>query len=411
MNHRLYDDWEDLFEHLPVDTTARAEHRDQLKAEVLGAYEDRPTPRTQRLGIQKIGRTLMRYKAPHMTAAAVLLVGMIWLSQKAMTPAFAIDDVVDSLVQARSARYDVTIKVIGQPAQKMKAFYLAPSHFRQELDNGYINIADWRAGKMVGLDPNSKQATVLNLVNLPDAKGKMQLNQFEMVRKSLREVLDNPNAKAESLGEKEFDGRKLVGFHLKSGQQPVTVWADPKTKSPVRIEMTMTGPPQVELVMSNYEFDVDLDKSLFSIEVPEGYNVATTDVDVSPATEAEFITSLKMIARSNEGEFPTGLGPNAVAKYAAIYVTKLGIDQDNGVSSEQMKRAAKLGRGLQFALSLPAESDAHYAGNGAKQGDAERAIFWYRPTDSKKYRVIYADFSVKESDEPPQVPGAKKLGG
>ena len=142
---------------------------------------------------------------------------------------------------------------------------------------------------------------------------------------------------------------------------------------------------------------------------PEGYTVTTTDVDVSPAKEAEFIASLQMIIKSTEGEFPTGLGPNAIAKYAAIYVTKLGIDQEKGVSSEQMKGVAKLGRGLRFALMLPVEADAHYAGEGAKHGDGERAIFWYKPTDSNRYRVIHADFSVKESDEAPKVPGAKKL--
>jgi hypothetical protein len=51
---------------------------------------------------------------------------------------------------------------------------------------------------------------------------------------------------------------------------------------------------------------------------------------------------------------------------------------------------------------LPTESESHYAGAGAKVGDPERAIFWYRPTGSPTYRVIYADFKVKESPTAPK---------
>ena len=43
-------------------------------------------------------------------------------------------------------------------------------------------------------------------------------------------------------------------------------------------------------------------------------------------------------------------------------------------------------------------------GNGVKFGAADTPIFWYRPKDSKKYRVIYADLSVRVADTPPNVP-------
>ena len=39
----------------------------------------------------------------------------------------------------------------------------------------------------------------------------------------------------------------------------------------------------------------------------------------------------------------------------------------------------------------------------------DRAIFWYRPEGSKRYRVIYADVSIKDADQPPQVSGAERL--
>jgi DNA-directed RNA polymerase specialized sigma24 family protein len=60
------------------------------------------------------------------------------------------------------------------------------------------------------------------------------------------------------------------------------------------------------------------------------------------------------------------------------------------VQSRSIKRA------FTFAKGLPPESDWHYAGKDATFGDAETAIFWYRPQGSETYRVIYADLSVKD---------------
>jgi hypothetical protein len=63
----------------------------------------------------------------------------------------------------------------------------------------------------------------------------------------------------------------------------------------------------------------------------------------------------------------------------------------------------RVDRGLQFANRLPPSADAHYVGKGASFGAADTPIFWYRPKDSKNYRVIYADLSVRDSDTPPNV--------
>ena len=65
---------------------------------------------------------------------------------------------------------------------------------------------------------------------------------------------------------------------------------------------------------------------------------------------------------------------------------------------------AKLPQGLIFIGLLPKEADVHYAGRGVSLGAAARPIFWYRPKRSKKYRVLYGDFSLREADVPPNVP-------
>jgi hypothetical protein len=44
-----------------------------------------------------------------------------------------------------------------------------------------------------------------------------------------------------------------------------------------------------------------------------------------------------------------------------------------------------------------------------KLGTPNRPIFWYKPTGAEKYRVVYADLSVKEltPEEVKKLPTAK----
>jgi outer membrane lipoprotein-sorting protein len=409
MNNNPHDDWEELFGQLLADTAANDEHRERLRIQFLKACEDGPAPSSQRSEIREIGRFLMKYKAPHWTVATLLVACVVWLSQSTTTQVFALDEVVANLVKARTARYDMTVTVAGQPTMKAKAYFLAPSHFRQEMDNGYVNIADWKTRRMVGLDSMNKVATVITMVNLPaDPDGERQKNQFEMIRDRLQQAVGGQEAKVESLGEKQLDGRTVVGFRLATRPVPMTVWADPKTKFPIRIDAVMIGPPRTEVVMTNYEFDIKLDKSKFSTEVPDGYTVTKTEIDVSTPTEKDFIAALRICGKATGG-FLKGVDPVAVAAFSGAYMAKQGITKDKSPTVEQMQQIVKVSRGFQFAMSLSPETDAHYAGADAKPGDSARAVFWYQPEKSKKYRVVYADFSVKELAAAPQIEGAIKI--
>ncbi len=410
MTNRPPDNWNELFGELPVDDAVRDEHRHRLKADVLDAYETSKPHEPPRRRLHDIGRVLMKYKAPHWTVAAITVACLIWLTQNGSTPAFAVEEVVSNMADARTARFEMTVTVVGQPEMKMKGFYMEPAHFRQEMFGGYINIADWTIGKMVGLDPMTKQATVINIVNMPaDQKAQGQQNSFESIRESLRKAVADPNVKVEMLGEKQLEGRTVVGFRFRNGPMPTTMWADPKTKFPVSIESTMIGPPKTKVVMSNYEFNVELDEKLFSTKIPEGYTVTEADVDASKPTEQDFIAALRLCGKAT-GKFPAGFDTAAIASYVGGYLAKQGIGKDGkGPTGKQLEEVGRISRGFQFAMLLPAEADAHYAGGKAEHGNAKHPVLWYRPEGSKTYRVIYADFSVKELDDAPEIDGAKKL--
>ena len=409
MNDNQHHDWERLFEQLPLDTTARQEHRAALKSRLGARPGFLATLNSPRL--KKIGDILMTYKVPHWTAAAIIVIGVVWLMSLSNARAFAIDELVENVMNARTAKYDMTATLVGGPTQKMKAYYLAPGHSRLELENGSINIADLEAGKLVSLDPKNKRATVLNLTNRPAAaRDQMAGNQFELVRDLLHQAQDDPDAKIESLGEKQIGGRTMIGFELVVASQHMTVWADPETRFPATIAATMAGPPETTVVMSNYEFNVKLDEDMFSVAIPEGYQIMETDLDASQPTEDDFVAALRLGSEVTDGKFPDGFDAVAIASYIAKYVIKKGVKPDQLTPENMpMQEIMKISRGFQFAVTRNNESDAHYAGAKATAGDANQPIFWYRPKEWQAYRVIYADFTVRELDEAPVVEAAVKL--
>ena len=57
------------------------------------------------------------------------------------------------------------------------------------------------------------------------------------MRRLVREGSSGTGEKAEKLGKKEIDGRTAVGFRTRSEMGEMTLWADPETARPIRIEV------------------------------------------------------------------------------------------------------------------------------------------------------------------------------
>ena len=410
MHNDPHFEWDKLFDQLPVDSSAQGEQLESVKLRVLDAFESYNAPRSRTFTLQVIGHTLMKYKIPHGIAATFIVAGIFWLMTTVNKPALALETLFGNFMKARTARYDTIVTIDGQPPLEMKGLFLEPKHMREEI-NGTINIIDWEARKRIGLDPKNMRATVMNLKNLSDEMSNwmQEGNWFEGTRQMLRSATSDPNAKVVSLGEKQLDGRRVVGVRFELPGMPMTLWADPATQLPIRIESNLLGPPKTEVVITNFEFNIELDESLFSVEIPDGYSVADFNMDLSPPSESELITALRMCCEVSNGKFPAGFDAFFMGKYAAIYLQKKGAKLDEGATGEQLQESTKIARGFQFVLMLPKESNAYYAGAGTQLGDANRPVLWYKPTESGTYRVIYADLSVQEKNDPPDMPDAKKL--
>jgi hypothetical protein len=146
----------------------------------------------------------------------------------------------------------------------------------------------------------------------------------------------------------------------------------------------------------------------------------------TPPVEEDLVRTLRMLTEHGKGLFPAKLGMNKEIMASMMAAIKPDMDKleakyhvhpkpgqqpPPGMMAEAMKtmmpRMQKEMQGVTFYMMLKPENDPHYTGGGVKLGTPDRPILWYRPDGAAKYRVIYADLTVKEMS----AADAKKLPG
>jgi len=174
----------------------------------------------------------------------------------------------------------------------------------------------------------------------------------------------------------------------------------------VRVESTTTSGPAGHTVLTDFQVDVDLDKELFSLELPTGYTVQqTVQLDLSKDPISYLAETLKLTAEVNDGVFPPTLrGDDGIDGILMRSPLKLAKAMGTGVNSPQQSRdlgiklSMSLGATFGFLDAITAEqNDWHYAGKDVKLNAPNQPIFWLRRHKaSETYQVLYADLSLKE---------------
>lgn len=362
----------------------------------------------------------------------------------------AFAEVARALDSIRTATYDCTMEMKNPADGKMntttmKCFFLAPSCERTEMSmstgsakdkSSGVMILDRHAMKGLTLVPEQKLATTVDLSKIKMPTGSS--TPFEMARQLVREGSSSPGEKFEPLGKKEIDGRVAVGFRIRNNMADETFWADPQTARLVRVDIDMHS-PEGHGVINNFRYDMELDPALFSLEPPAGYTVQTQTVAMP--VEADLVNVLRIVAEHNNSTFPAAIGNNKAFMRAIQAVTEPEVQKllkkpetqklmnklraqygkDNaGFMKAWMKEWMKIvgpitqeltqkyTQGMMFYGMLTSANDSHYVGGGVKLGTPDRVLLWYKPTGVEKYRVIYADLSVKEMtpDEVKKLPKA-----
>jgi hypothetical protein len=341
-------------------------------------------------------------------ACVALAIGLVFLTNPGGR-ALAFAEVIEQVKQAKSVRYKsvINVEMPGGKSQTTNATTVVTANrMRQELP-GMVQLMDVEKGEMLVLQTNEKTGMRVTMKNKPAREGQPgSMNLLEQFR------LMKPD-QAKPLGLKTIDGRELRGFVVEQPGNTMTVWADPKTQEPVRIEAKINMPsvPSSTAVMTDFEWDVPVDPAKMSLDGPDGYTIQTMTVDASPPGETDLVDGLRAFAELSGGAFPESFDMAGIGKAVEKSAPKKPQTPKDleAFKAERVPVIMKVSRAFAFMTSANGD-EWHYAGAGAKPGEAGRAVLWYRPKGSDKYRVIHADLSVRDAaaGELPKVE-AKKL--
>ncbi|MHC4084703.1 MAG: hypothetical protein ACYSWZ_06120 [Planctomycetota bacterium] len=228
--------------------------------------------------------------------AAIIVLASIVISYiaKDHPGSVALGEVFEAMQQVKTATWtliresvppeDMTDIVQYSVDGESHSAYKAPGHEREEgfsrnmrvseggsyLDERrWIHIYDYNAGKSLSLNPEKMTASV---------------NTFEPAHRiaSLFDAFLSPKTgippDAEALGTRQIDGREAFGFrfYLKGDGTDFLmgdvseIWVDATTKLLILAE-TRDDKNRWVATLKDFVFNLELDDSLFSVEVPEGY--------------------------------------------------------------------------------------------------------------------------------------------
>jgi outer membrane lipoprotein-sorting protein len=428
--------------------------------------------------IQKIRNTVMKYPIRSLSIFAAcgsaLIAALLIISpQMKGNVAFAEVCAIIQRSQTMVCTGQMNVPMPGATdTTKVKIMSLEDGRLREEIGSQMVMIVDWPTGKMLTLSPGVKSAILISFKGMP--KQPMQPMQQDFLA-GLKKLTQSPNA--EDLGLKTVDGKEVKGFRVKNENLTVTFWADPKSGDPITVEYQQEipnfnkdiqhhldkeikempeslqkeiqqkqadslgkegkGDKTMIMVLSNFQFDVPLEDSLFSLTPPEGYQLQEMSMDWSGSSEKDVIEVLRRAADMDNGQFPDSITSQKLilklslkstmkwsfemgkqAAQAAVQAAKdkaAGKEPQNAsapmVPPEMLKEQSEMGSLIGRMTTFLSENGGwKYAGKGVKIGDAQTPIFWYIPKAAKQGRVIYGDLSVKDVplDQLPPNPEAKK---
>lgn len=330
---------------------------------------------------------ITKLAAAAVIVAAVLIGFHVTGNPLGSTLTFA--QVIQPILNANTAIFDIIIGAEDANAPIIHDMVMG-SRIRRTVSVApdSVTILDLKESRILVLSEQKKEAQYMSMKGLPSIPN--YLDHLKNVITKLQEV---PQFTAEDLGERQFEGHTLVGFRATHPKMEVTIWADPGTGLPVRIEQ-VEG--QLRTVCKNMRFDEPMADALFSMDVPEGYKLQQeTTLDLAAGTEQAFVEGLRLLAGTfNNGVFPDGVAVDDYLKQAPAIAKQ--IEGMNLSGEQQTELGQKVQNYLLFTRLFKGEGKWYYRGKGVKLGDGATPIFWYKPRSAATYRVIYGDLRVED---------------
>jgi outer membrane lipoprotein-sorting protein len=283
----------------------------------------------------------------------------------------------------------------------MRIRFKEPSFFRAETDGGVITVIDAGQRKQLIIDSAAKTALLLEGKAAEAPGGPAGVGLVEHLRQ-----LTTGDAKP--VGEKRIGDAQARGYLVKYLGTDMTIWVNPATRLPVRIESVhRVQGKEIRITLSDFQIDAPFDDALFRVLPPQGYALNKAESSVLDLDEKTFLNPenatagyLRIFAEKTGGTFPKRI--DDLSEFDAVFPKKqkLGALPD----AEMLRVVQAAARFMMATQTL--KGGFGYKSEGIKLGDAHKILFWYRPEGAADYRAIYGDLHVADvnADNLPEKP-------
>jgi hypothetical protein len=376
---------------LPADERL-SESANQQVLLARGNEKERPPRPAPRHDGAPIWRIVMRNRIATLAAAALIVVaaiiGLPSLVGSLIGGTITFAEVIQPILHARTVVVDT---IIGRD-ESGPAFHdvVKGARIRRTVsDRSDVVIMDLDGGRMLTLDPQSNSAAYVDIQG-PIQEGTR--SYLGLVREIVTRLHGRADLPVRNLGRQEVDGREALGFQVSEENTQLTIWAAPETGLPLRIEV-LQG--QSFTILKNIEFDVPVDDSLVSMDVPAGYTVREGQLEMRDFAEQDFVEALRLwVQLVLDGKFPDSLRLEDLMGQMRRVGEEIGRLDIPG--EEKMQLGLRLWRGYTFFHVVAHDGTYHYAGQNVRFGDPAVPVFWYQPQGSATWRIIYADLHVAD---------------
>jgi len=187
----------------------------------------------------------------------------------------------------------------------------------------------------------------------------------------------------------------MEGLEGVSTKVTASLWVDVETGWPVEISFDITdedGGEQMTIVVSDFQWDAQIDPTAFASVIPEGYELMYK-VDAQNLEEGgQLVDGLKYFAQINDGKYPAKLSIGDI-------IGEIGnIFRANGSDPHFLDDAqiSTLKYGVQFYGTLQTEGkEPVYNGQAVTAADAGKVLVRWK-LDDGQYRVIFGDLKVED---------------
>jgi len=362
----------------------------------------------------KTGRMIMNYRATKFATAAVLIIGVIvGIYFMGGVDKVVLAEVVEKVEQITTFSYRMKMHMSGMEHMPKEGMDME-IHATISSDIGMRMDSYMKGRKASQSYVLLAEGTIITVI--PDQKKYMRMKLTdEMLEKMEKESGDPKSILKEflkleytELGRDTIDGIEVEGFEIADPKftggvldnMVARLWVDVETNMPVRMEMKSSGDDgemQVDVVMDEYEWGIEIDPSEFEPRIPDDYSLMA-DVKVPSMDGENVVEGLRTFAEMTGGRYPSTMSVLTASKEARQGWKKKR--ETEGIKGQPSKAELEKFMSVQmifvfYAQLVQQDKDPAYYGETVTPEDADAVLMRWK-IDDGQYRIIYGDLSTEE---------------